>query len=195
MTGRKAQFPVAEHILNRWSPRAFTGEAIAPETLMSILEAGRWAPSAYNDQPWRFLYAYRDTPQWQAFVDVLIPFNQGWARNAAALVLIISRTTMTPPGKTEEIPSHSHSFDAGAAWANIAAQAHLLGWATHGMTGLDMEAAHRELGIPANYRVEAMIAIGRQAVGDKVPEAMRAYEKPSDRKPLSEMAFEGAFPE
>ena len=75
MSARTSTHPINEIFLNRWSPRAYTGEAIPRQTLLSILEAARWAPSAFNVQPWRFLYALRDTPQWDAFLNLLIPFN------------------------------------------------------------------------------------------------------------------------
>src|SRR5690606_30289818 len=116
----------------RWSPRAFTGEAIDTATLLSFFEAARWAPSAFNSQPWRFLYARRDTPQWPRFVSLLSEFNRGWAQHASALVIVLSRTTITG-SNGEERAAPSHGFDSGAAWAYLALQATLSGWHSHGM--------------------------------------------------------------
>jgi len=192
--GRKADYPIDKLFLQRWSPRAFTGEEIPVEALHTILEAARWAPSAYNAQPWRFLYAQRHTPSWGLFLSLLGDFNRLWSEKAAALVVIVSQTTMTPPGSDKEVPSYSHSFDAGAAWSSLALQAALSGWATHAMTGFDRDRAVVDLNVPAGYRVEAAVAIGRQGNPSSLPENLAAREKPNDRRPLAELIHEGGFP-
>ncbi len=191
---RTADHPIAELFLDRWSPRAFTGEEMPQHVLFSILEAARWAPSSYNSQPWRFLYAVRDNTHWDKFLSLLNPFNQSWAKTASAIMFVISEDTMLPPGATDRVPSHSHSFDAGAAWANLALQATLLGWHAHGIVGIEMERVKHELHIPAGHRIECGIVIGKQGPKTLLPEALQAREHPSPRKPLSEIAFEGAFP-
>ncbi len=190
---RHSDLPIDKLFLERWSPRAFTGEEIGESDLMTLFEAARWAPSSYNSQPWRFVYARKGTPHFDKFLDLLVPFNQGWAKNASALVVLVSNSLMLPPGKDKPVPSHSHSLDAGAAWATLALQATLRGWHTHGMVGFDMERAFTELDIPQGYRVEQIFAIGR--IGDKssLPEAMAAREAPSDRIPLAQIAMEGVF--
>ncbi|WP_275786761.1 nitroreductase family protein [Pararhizobium gei] len=190
---RQADYPIEPSFLNRWSPRAFTGETISEEQLLTILEAGRWAPSAYNSQPWRFVYALRGTEQWDRIFPILNDFNQGWAKSASALVIIVSKTHFTAPGATEATLSYSHSFDTGAAWGSFAHQANLLGFQAHGMTGIHFDKAIDILGIPKGYRVEAAAAIGR--LGDKaqLPDYLQARETPSPRRPLSEVAFNGTF--
>ena len=120
-------------------------------------------------------------------------FNQSWAKTASALVILVSNSTMLPPGKDTPVPSHSHSMDAGAAWASLAFQAHLSGWYTHGMVGFDMERAFAELAVPAGYRVEQAIAIGRKGDKSILPEAVAAREVPNDRIPLAQVAMEGSF--
>ena len=192
--GRSSDYSIDKQFLDRWSPRAFTGEAISDETLMTIFEAARWAPSSYNSQPWRFIYAKRDTPHWETLLGLLIEFNQSWAKNAAALVIIVSRETMQPPGADKAVPSHSHSFDAGAAWGYLALQAQHLGWDTHGMIGFDIAKAFGTLNVPEGYRVEAAVAIGKRGDPSILPEKVAAREKPSDREPLSTTVFEGSFP-
>ncbi len=192
VNGRTADHPIDKLFLERWSPRAFTGEAIPEAELATIFEAARWAPSSYNSQPWRFLYARRDTPAWEHFLSLLIEFNRSWSKEAAALVILVSKQTMLVGGK--EVPSYSHSFDAGAAWQSLALQATLLGWAVHGMVGFDKERAATELNVPADYRVEAAIAIGRKGDPSLLPEGVRAREVPSPRNPLSSLVFEGGFP-
>ena len=191
---RKADYPIEPMFLERWSPRAFTGEAIGQEELFAILEAARWAPSSYNGQPWRFLYARRDTPQWDKFLDLLAAMNRSWAQHAAALIVIVSKPDLVPPGSDTPVPSHTHSFDTGTASGYLAMQATLKGWYAHGMVGFDMERAFTELAVPAGYRVEAAYAIGRKGDPAQLPDMLRAREMPNDRKPLSEIAFEGGFP-
>ena len=158
--GRVADHPIEDIFIKRWSPRSFTGEAMKQATLLTIFEAARWAPSSYNSQPWRFVYAHRDTPAWQPLFDLLVPGNQAWASNAAVLMVAFSKTMMNARG--EEKPSHSHSLDAGAAWQSIALQATMLGWHAHGMVGLDMKRAIPVLGVPHGYHVECAIALGRR---------------------------------
>jgi nitroreductase len=190
---RTADYPIDPIFLERWSPRAFTGQPISETDLMTMLEAGRWAASSYNSQPWRFLYARRDTPHWDKFLKLLVPFNQSWAKDASALVILVSNSLMRPPGADKDVPSYSHSLDAGAASAYFALQAHKMGWHVHGMVGLDMHRAFAELNVPQGYRVEAAYAIGK--LGDKstLPEALQAREVPSPRLPLTQLAFEGGF--
>lgn len=186
---RTSETPVAPFFLDRWSPRAFDGTAIPQIDLDTILEAGRWAPSAYNYQPWRFVYAHRDDGNWDRFLELLIPFNRSWAQTASALVFVVSDKTMGSPDK----PSHSHSFDAGAASGYIALQAHLMGYHCHGMSGLEFDRVATELGVPPTFRVEAALAIGRQGDPRQLSEGLRQRETPSDRKPLTEIACAGAF--
>ncbi len=192
-TARHADHPIDTLFLQRWSPRAFTGEAIAEAELATLFEAARWAPSAYNSQPWRFLYARRNTAHWQKFLGLLVPFNQSWANRAAALAILVSNSEFQPPGADQPAPLRSHSLDAGAAWAQLALQATRSGWYAHGMAGFDAERAAVELNVPAGYRVEIAIAIGR--LGDKsiLPDALQAREQPSGRKPVAQFAFEGGF--
>lgn len=191
--GRKADHTVEPVFLERWSPRAFTGAPIPEAEIKSILEAARWAPSAYNSQPWRFLYARRDTPHWEKFLGLLNEFNRSWAKNASAIVYVVSKGSFAPPGADKEQPSYTASYDAGAAWANLALQATKLGWIAHGVVGIDIPGIAAQLKVPEGHRVEAGIVIGK--LGDKsiLPEALAAREVPSPRKPLSEIAFEGGF--
>jgi nitroreductase len=191
--GRTADHPISSQFLERWSPRAFTGEVISEADLMTIFEAARWAPSSYNSQPWRFVYARRGTPHWEKLLGLLIPFNQSWAKEAGALVFIVSNSLMTPPNSDKPVPSHSHSFDTGAAWGHMALEAQRIGWHTHGMVGFDIPRAFAELDVPEGHRVEAAVAIGRQCDKSVLPEPLQAREAPSPRKPISESVFEGGF--
>lgn len=193
-TPRATDRAVDPLFLERWSPRAFDASTLPQADLDTIFDAARWAPSAFNYQPWRFLYAHRDSADWQRFLGVLAPFNQGWVKNASVIVFILSDTLMAAPGSDDYKPSHSHSFDAGAAWALLALQATRLGYHTHGMTGMDFDAARKELAVPDRFRIEAAVAIGRQGDKSSLPEALQAREAPSDRKPIEDFTFAGNFP-
>jgi len=189
-TNRTTDTALDPLFLHRWSPRAYDGTTIPAADLRTILDAGRWAPSSFNYQPWRFLYATRDdAANWQRFLDTLIPFNANWVKESSVLIYVLSETTMGSPDK----PSHTHSFDAGAAWGSIALQAHLLGYHAHGMIGLDLDNARAELAVPEGFRIEAAIAIGTKGDPSVLPESLRARDVPSDRKPLDDIAYPGNF--
>ena len=193
INGRTANHPVDPIFLERWSPRAFTGESIPEAELLTIFEAARWAPSSYNSQPWRFAYALRDTPDWDVFFDLLVEGNKGWAKNAAALIVVASKIAMQIPGKEVPVESYSHSFDTGAAWGYLALQASISGWAAHAMVGFDLPRAAQTLGISAEYRVEAAIAIGRKADPATLSDALKAREVPNGRAPIETLIKAGKF--
>ncbi len=186
---RKAEHPIAQLFLDRWSPRAMSGESISEEVLFTLFEAARWAPSSFNGQPWRLLYARRDTEQWPLFFDLLVDFNKSWTKNAAALILFISKKTFEHNGE----PAITHSFDTGAAWENFALQGSLSGLVVHGMQGFDYERARSVLQIPEDFSVEAMAAVGRPGRVEDLPERIREREAPSDRRPLAGTIMEGRF--
>jgi len=190
---RQAQFDIHPVFTQRWSPRAFTGETIDRDTLMSFFEAGRWAPSAFNAQPWRFVFGVQGTDAFGTVLAGLLPMNQVWAQKASALVVVISSTTFTPPGKDAPAPLGTHSFDAGAAWASLALQASLKGWFTHAMAGFNADALRQSLGVPDSFKIEAVVAIGKQADKSQLPEAYQARELPSGREPLVRLVAEGKF--
>ena len=192
---RTADYPIDSIFLDRWSPRSFTGEAISEADLMTMLEAARWAPSSGNGQPWRFVYAHRATPHWERLLGLLVPFNQSWAKDASALVVLVSKATSKKPGTEEVVTSPTHSLDAGTASGYFALQAQMMGWHVHGMAGIDYDRAFTELKVPEGFKVEAAYAIGRLGDPAKLPEALRAREHPSVRVPLKELVFEGAFGE
>ena len=168
-----------------------TGAEMPVHELLTLFEAARWAPSSGNGQPWRFLYARRNTPAWETFFNLLTHGNKIWAHKASVLVLVVSRTTNERSGK----PAVTHSFDAGSAWMSLALQASLKGLLAHGMEGYDRDRAAEELKLPAEFVPEAMIAIGYYGNPEDLPEEKRAGDAtPSQRKPLEEIVFEGAWP-
>jgi len=189
MKKRESQNPISSFILNRWSSRAMTGEEISDDELMALFEAARWAPSSYNNQPWRFVYAKRNSVHWDIFLNLLVPANQVWAKNAAVLVVVISRTTFEFNNK----PSRTHSFDTGSALENLALQGSINGFVVHGMEGFDYDQARQKLTIPELYSIEAMFALGKYGNAQELPKKLQDVDFPNDRKPLSEIVFEGIF--
>ena len=111
---RQPDHPVSRQFVDRWSPRAYTGADIPDADLHRIFEAARWAPSAYNSQPWRFIYAKRGTPDFEKFVNILVEGNRGWAKHASVLMFLLSRTVMRPPGADKDVPARAHSLEHGA---------------------------------------------------------------------------------
>lgn len=188
-TFRQSDWPIESLFLRRWSPRAMNAEKLAEGELNRLFEAARWAPSTYNEQEWRFLYAERSSADWHAFFDLLMEANQVWCRNAGALIVVISKKTFSRNGK----PNPVHRFDAGLATQNLLLQATAMQLVAHPMAGFDRDAAQRELQIPDDYSVECMIAVGRPGDPQHLPESLREAEIPTGRKPISEIAWQGRF--
>jgi nitroreductase len=164
-TIRQSKYKINSLILNRWSPRSMTGEELDEDTIMSLFEAARWAPSSYNNQPWRFIYAKRNTLHWDKLFNLLAEPNKVWTKNAAVLVVVIARKNF----EHNEKYSITHQFDAGAAWENLALEASSRGLLAHGMQGFDYERSRADLEIPDNFDVMAMIAIGKKGLKDNLP--------------------------
>ena len=187
--GRKPTYPINPLILNRWSPRSMSGEALNDDEIMSLFEAARWAPSSYNNQPWRFIYAKRNSEHWNRFFNLLMEPNKLWAKNAAILVVVISRKNF----EFNEKPAVTHQFDAGSAWENLALEASSRDIVAHGMQGFDYKKAGVDLRIPPNFEVMAMIAIGKKGPKEILPAELQEKEKLTNRKPLKEIIMEGFY--
>jgi len=186
---RPTNYSIHPLLHNRWSPRSMTGEEMTNEELFPLFEAARWAPSSYNGQPWHFLYAKKNSPEWKLFFDLLVDANKQWAKNASALVVVISRKNFEKNNK----PSRTHSYDTGAAWMSLALEGISRGYVVHGMEGFNYEQAKISLEIPNEYEVEAMIAIGKKGPKENLPEELQKKETPSSRKNLEECISQGKF--
>ena len=187
--GRQSKYKINSLILNRWSPRSMSGEELDEDTIMSLFEAARWAPSSYNNQPWRFIYAKRNTSHWDKLFNLLAEPNKVWTKNAAVLIVVVSRKNF----EHNEKYSITHQYDAGAAWENLALEASSRGLAVHAMQGFDYERARIDLQIPDTFDVMAMIAIGKKGPKENLPSQLHEKEHPNDRKPLAEIVMEGQF--
>ncbi len=186
-------FRTPEHVvdpifINRWSPRAFSPEPIDDETLMRVFEAAKWAPSCFNEQPWRFIVA-RSPEDRAVFLDFLMPGNRLWNENVPVITLVLSSRHFAHNGKTNP----THQFDAGCAWGFLALSAWQNGLITHGMAGFDGEKARAVLEVPEEYDILAVIAIGKRGDKSQLPTEIQAREVPSTRRPLGETIMEGKF--
>ena len=169
---------VAPQFIERWSSRDFDGTPLTPEQINILFEAARWAPSSYNEQPWKFHYP-KTEEQRKTFLSLLAEGNQEWAKNAGVLFFIAAKRTLS---KTGEQNRH-YAFDTGSAWMALALQAHLLGLSAHAMGGFDEEQAYSVLGVKKDeYEIFAAIAVGRPT-----QQASKTEER-SPRKPLTEVA-------
>jgi nitroreductase len=157
--------------------------------MLTLFEAARWAPSTYNEQEWRFLYARRDTPHWQTFFDLLVEFNQSWGRRAALLAVILAHKLFQQSGKENPV----HLFDCGNAFENLALQGAAMKLVVHGMQGFDFVKARTVLQVPDDYAVVTMFAVGRPGNPADLPEPVQEREKPTGRRPARELICEGAF--
>ena len=180
----------AEHeihplIQHRWSPRAFSDAAVEPEKLKLLLEAARWAPSSYNEQPWRFLVATRAEPEWLERLQGYLAEGNAWAKKAPVLIASAVRTRFSRNDK----PNPSAQRDLGAAEENMFLQAFAAGLVMHQMAGFDRERLQREL-LPDGFEPGAMTAIGYPGDPEALPENLREREEaPRKRKPLGEIVF------
>jgi nitroreductase len=188
-TDRTSPYPVNRIFLDRWSPRAMSGELLSETELMTVLDAARWAPSSYNAQPWELGIARKGTPEWDLYFDLLVDFNKSWCDKAGALIIIVSRNNF--PWNNQ--PNSTHSFDTGAAWENMALQASELNLVAHGMAGFDHDKARKVLNISDDYTVDAMVVLGKPGKKKDLSKQLQENEHPSDRKPLKEIIFEGKF--
>lgn len=180
----------AEHVveplfLGRWSPRAMSGDAVSVEEIGSLLEAARWAPSAFNAQPWRYTYARARTPGWDTLFELLMDANKAWCARAGALFLVTSKTT-----SDKGTPNGTHAFDAGSSFMSFALEGRRLGLVVHGMAGFDAAKARIALAVPDDHAIHAMIAVGRPGRIADLPERYREREKPSGRRSVEVWATE-----
>ena len=190
-TTRVPEAEVAPEFVARWSPRAFRPDPLTPEQIASLFEAMRWAPSCFNEQPWRVVYGAAGEPEHARITDILILSNQVWAARAPLLLILFARRHFTHNNK----PNRTAAFDVGAAWMSLALQAGRLGLHAHAMAGFDLARAYTELGVdPETHEAIAAVAVGHRGEPDAIPQPLRAREVPSGRNPRASFVFHGRFP-
>lgn len=184
--------PLIEPIKRRWSSVAFSPEPLSQEQVATLFEAARWTQSSRNEQPWRFIYATKDDEDnYQRLSSLLNEGNQ-YATNAYLLFLGCAILDYEYKNK----PSRHAQFDTGAAMNNIFLQAVGMGLVAHEMGGFDAERAIKELGIPDRVEPMAMMAVGYPGDAEELSEKLKEKQnKVRQRRPLSEIAFLGFWPE
>ncbi|UIP59928.1 nitroreductase family protein [Agromyces marinus] len=181
--------PLIAPLRERWSPRAYDPTAdVSDETIRTLLEAARWAPSANNVQPWRFIVARRGTPAFSAIHDALVGFNQAWADSAAALIVNVAETV-----DESGAPRRWATYDLGQAVAYLSVQAQHDGLHTHQMGGFDPARLAEAFGLDERYEVVSVTALGMLGDASTLPEPLREREAaPRTRKPLDELVIAAA---
>ncbi len=179
-------YPILEVIRKRWSPRSFSDRSIDPDDLETLFEAASWAASSMNEQPWRYIYAHRQDASFQSFIECLYPGNASWAKNAAALVLSLSRVEHQRSGNANRY----HMHDAGAANNNLLLQAASMDIYGHMLGGFDMAKTKAMFKIPESLDPVCFIALGYLGAPEQLEEPWLNRElSERSRKPVASFAF------
>jgi nitroreductase len=180
-------------LAKRWSPRAYdTDQAVDGSTLTACLEAARWAPSCFGDEPWRFLVCNRsnDEAAWQKLLNCLAPKNQQWASHAPVLILTCADSLFGQNGK----PNRWGQYDMGAAAVSLCLQATALGLITHQMGGFDTESTREAFAIPERFTPMSIIAIGYKGDYTSLDEGFQGSEAADrSRKNMHDIVFRAAW--
>jgi len=186
-----ADYPIHDLIRTRWSPRAFSDKPISDETLRSLFEAARWAPSSSNEQPWAFLVSRKgDGVNHEKMLGTLVEFNQAWAKNAPVLVIAVAELAFAKNGT----PNRNALYDTGAAVAHLTTEATSRGLFVHQMAGFDPQKAREAFEIPSGWEPIAAFTIGHPGDPATLPDTLREREQaPRVRKPLSEFVMLGKW--
>src|SRR4051794_41658693 len=187
MTAQKAaatSVPVHPLLAQRWSPRGLDADhELDQRSVLALLEAARWAPSANNSQPWRFLVAHRAEEAFTRLLGILAPGTRSWAHAASALVLVAAQT-VDDVGR----PRPWALFDAGQAVAALSVQAEADGLSVHQMGGFDADAARHQFGLDAGLTPLVVLAVGRHDPNAELPEVLAARERaPRSRESLQRL--------
>jgi nitroreductase len=179
---------IHELITDRWSPMAFDDRPVEEDKIHLLFEAAKWAPSSRNSQPWRFIYATKEMPEYPIFLDLMSEYNQIWASTAPLLVLPLAQVISTYKNR----PDRLAYYEAGMAVGNLLIQATALGLFVHQMGGYDFERAREVLAIPARFDPLTILAIGYKGDISKLPEKYAEREnRERTRKETSEFLVQG----
>jgi nitroreductase len=186
----EADHPVLPLILTRYSPRAFKQEMIPQEEFFQLLEAARWAPSSMNEQPWRFIYAFRGEDAFSKMIDqVLMEGNAFWAKEASILIINLTKKAFSN-GKSNKTAWH----DLGLAMGNLTLQATSMGIGVHQMAGIFPEKARDLFGVAEEYEVVSAAALGYYGLPEQLEEPLKSRElSERSRKQLHQFAYHGTF--
>lgn len=182
---------IIELIKNRWSPRSFSDKTIDQESINSLFEAASWAASAYNEQPWRFLFATKENFEvYNRILGTLVEWNQNWAKSAALLILTITKLNFSHNNK----PNRTAFYDLGQAIGQLGLQASSMDLYVHQMSGFDHQKAEKEFSIPGDFTAVSVLAVGYLGKAEDLPEDLRKLEQTArTRNELNSFVFEGDF--
>lgn len=182
-------YPVHELIRQRWSPRSFSDKSVDPELINQLFEAARWAPSSYNEQPWKFIVARKeDTTAFAKLAKVMNDFNSGWAGDAPVLALGLAKTTFDLDGR----PNPHAGHDLGQAIAHLTFEATRNQLYVHQMAGIEPEIANDIYDLPDDYKPMTMFAIGYKGQPESLGDKLQKQETSArSRKPLDEILVHG----
>lgn len=185
----KPDYPINELLSTRWSPYGFSDKEVSLEDLHALFEAARWAPSSYNEQPWRYIVATRnDELEFKHALDCLWEPNQAWARQAPVLVLAVASTVHAHNGNANPAALH----DLGLAAGNLSLEATARGIAVHQMIGIDPEKVRSTYAVPADFQPLTALAIGYPGTPAKLSgEQLARDDAPRERRPMREFVFSG----
>ena len=181
---RKFIYDIMQEIKQRWSPRAFSPKKIPEDDIQALIEAACYAPSCFNEQPWRFLIASEEK-ELNMMRDLLTEKNQRWARKAPLLILVLAHRYFAYNGKE----NRWHQFDSGTAWGYLSLEAQKRGLITHGMGGFKRKKTRESLNISEDYEIIAVIAVGKMGNKDELEEEFKKEEFPNTRRPIEENAW------
>lgn len=179
---RKFNYEILNVIKERWSPRAFSNEKISREEILPLIEAARFAPSCFNEQPWRFIIADQEETL-KKMQSILAPANQLWANKAPALILILAKKTFSLNGKD----NYWHMFDSGTAWGFLSLEAQKRGLITHAMGGFDMDKARKVFNIPSDLEIITVVAVGKYGNKDDLIPDLQIREHPDVRMDIDKL--------
>ena len=183
------QVPINVTIANRWSGRAYdASKQVSHEQIIALLEAARWAPSCFGDEPWRFIVWDKNTDKnaWQQAFECLVPGNQGWVKDSPVLMLVCADSLFNH----NQTPNRWGQYDTGAAAENLCLQASHMGLMAHQMGGFNADKAREQFAIPAQYTPMAMLCVGYAAdIATVTGEALTREMAERKRQPLGALFF------
>ena len=183
---RQGLYGVNGQFIQRWSPRYFQRATLSDDVVCRMLEAARWSPSCYNEQPWHFYIS--DEQSFDDYLQLLVEGNQAWAKDTSAIGFLVARRQFEKNGKENDFAA----FDCGSAWMALCLQANHDGWYVHGMGGIEKEAIYQAFNIDkATHQVVMGFAIGKLGNLAEADDETREKEKPNSRKPLNDIFTRG----
>lgn len=183
-------FPISDLFKHRWSPRAYSDKPVEKEKLQSIFEAARWAPSARNEQPWRFIIGQKGDGSWEKIFESLVEWNQKWTAKAPVLVLNLGKKYY----KYKHLPNETYQYDTGQAVAMMVTEAVNQGLIAHQMSGFHPEKAIKLFQIRDDYQPISVTAFGYYGDPELLPLEMKNSEfEGRKRRPLDETVFSNKF--